>query len=95
MPSYSYQCVQGCTYDAKFEMASVPAEMECRVCGSDARKMITAPYLSRAGEAAFGLMDRAARSASEPEVVSRIPQQGRKRTQPITSNPIHQKLPRD
>lgn len=95
MPSYSYRCTAGCIYDARFDMAAVPREMECRVCGSEAHKLITAPYLSRAGGSALGLIESSARSAHEPEVVSQLPQQGRKRTQPVTTNPMHQKLPRD
>ncbi|MHA3683900.1 hypothetical protein ACXR2T_04145 [Leucobacter sp. HY1910] len=54
---------------------------------------MTAPHLSGAGTAAFGLVDRAARSAHEPSVVSSLPSTGGKQ-QRYTHNPLHAKLPR-
>ena len=94
MPSYSFQCSAGCRYDARFPMAEVPAEMTCRECGSTARRAITAPHLSAAGNPAFRLLEHTARSAHEPTVVDRLPTQGAPRPQRVTSNPLHAKLPR-
>lgn len=94
MPNYSFRCAQGCAFDAIYPMSEVPSEVECRVCGSSAKRGITAPHLSAAGSAAFGLMDRAAKSAHEPAVVDRIPGRGPGRTQRMTQNPLHAKLPR-
>ena len=93
MPSYSYRCSEGCRFDALYPMAEVPQETDCRVCGALARRSVTAPHLSRAGSSAFQLMDRSAKSASEPEVVSSLPSSGTPR-QRTTSNPLHAKLPR-
>ena len=94
MPSYSFRCVAGCRFDALFSMAEVPGEMACRECGGLARRAITAPHLSGSGSAAFGLVDRAARSAHEPPVVSGLPGADPGRRQPVTRNPLHAKLPR-
>ncbi|UOQ58157.1 zinc ribbon domain-containing protein [Leucobacter allii] len=94
MPSYSFRCSAGCRFDARFAMSEVPAETVCRVCGAEARRTITAPHLSRAGTAAFGLLDRSARSAHEPEVVDRLPARAPGRAQRTTTNPLHAKLPR-
>lgn len=94
MPNYRYTCAEGCQFDALFAMAEVPAELECRSCGAAARRTITAPYLSAAGSAAYGLIDRAATSAHEPAVVSSLPSRGPGTAQPVTRNPLHAKLPR-
>lgn len=94
MPNYRYQCSEGCSFDALFSMADVPEETECRSCGATAQRRITAPHLSGTGSAEFGLIDRAAASAHEPQVVGGLPARGPGRTQPVTRNPLHAKLPR-
>lgn len=94
MPSYSFQCAEGCRFDALYTMSEVPAETVCRVCGGSARRAITAPHLSVAGSSAYRLIDGAARSAHEPAVVDRLPSRGPGRSQPVTTNPLHARLPR-
>ncbi|CAG7599537.1 FmdB family zinc ribbon protein [Leucobacter soli] len=95
MPSYSYRCVEGCRFEAIYPMAEVPQETECRDCGAVARRAITAPHLSVADSSAFRLMDGAARSAHEPEVVTSLPSAaGPARRRSVTHNPLHAKLPR-
>lgn len=81
-------------FDALFSMAEVPQETDCRVCGARARRAVTAPHLSRTGSSAFRLMDRSAKSASEPEVVSSLPPASGRQRQATTRNPLHAKLPR-
>ncbi|QIM16981.1 zinc ribbon domain-containing protein [Leucobacter insecticola] len=94
MPSYSFQCSEGCRFDAMFTMSEVPETAECRACGGVARRAITAPHLSAAGTSAFQLVDHAARSAHEPAVVDRLPGSGSRAPQRVTRNPLHAKLPR-
>lgn len=95
MPSYRFRCAEGCSFDAMFAMAEVPRTTDCRACGaSDARRMITAPHLSATGSAAYGLIERSARSAHEPAVVDRVPTQPGAPRQRSTTNPLHAKLPR-
>ncbi|MBK0420825.1 zinc ribbon domain-containing protein [Leucobacter sp. CSA2] len=94
MPSYSFRCEAGCRYDAMYSMAEVPKTAECRVCGAEARRAVTAPHLSGAGSSAFKLVDSAARSAHEPQVVGSLPTAGPAKRQPVTRNPLHAKLPR-
>ncbi|WP_053382543.1 FmdB family zinc ribbon protein [Leucobacter celer] len=94
MPSYSFQCSEGCRFDALYPMSEVPRETSCRVCGGSAKRAITAPHLSVAGGSAYRLIDDAARSAHEPAVVDRLPARGPGRSQPVTTNPLHAKLPR-
>ena len=92
MPTYSFTCSEGCRFDARYAMAEVPRERECAACGAPARRAVTAPHLSAAGNPAFRLLERTARSAHEPAVVDRLPGSGR--PQAVTRNPLHAKLPR-
>jgi putative FmdB family regulatory protein len=94
MPSYSFVCAAGCSFDALYAMSEVPSSIDCRVCGASAKRAITAPHLSNTGSAAYQLVDHAARSAHEPAVVDRLPGSGAPRPQRVTANPLHSKLPR-
>lgn len=96
MPTYSFRCASGDRFDAHFSLSEVPTSTECPQCREPAERVMTAPHLSSAGSAAFGLIDRSARSAHEPEVVSgRLPGAPRRVGGGVTTNPLHQKLPRD
>ncbi|PRI10679.1 FmdB family zinc ribbon protein [Leucobacter massiliensis] len=94
MPSYAFQCSEGCRFDALYAMSEVPRETDCRRCGAPARRAITAPHLSAAGSSAYGLIEHSARSAHEPAVVDRLPARAPGRAQRVTSHPLHAKLPR-
>ncbi|MGR4010693.1 FmdB family zinc ribbon protein [Leucobacter sp. 1207-22] len=96
MPNYRFRCQAGCEFDALYAMADVPRETQCRSCDGTATRLVTAPHLSGAGSSAYGLIDRAAQSAHEPQVVTGLPSasQGPPKRQPVTYNPLHAKLPR-
>ena len=76
-------------------MADVPDSQGCPQCAADARRSITAPALGTGSTTAMRLLDATNRSASDPAVVSG-PLPGGKRVPgtPVTSNPLHRKLPR-
>lgn len=93
MPSYAFQCSEGCEFDAFYTMAEVPRSRECSDCGATAVRAITAPHLSRTGASAFKLIDGAERSAHEPEVTTALPGRAGSPT-PVSTNPLHAKLPR-
>ncbi|MEE1621737.1 zinc ribbon domain-containing protein [Zafaria sp. Z1313] len=93
MPLYEFRCPEGTSTEASFSMASAPDVVDCPCCGGPARRRMGVPRLSIGGSAAFGLIDRAERSAHEPDVVTSLPGAGR-RAPRYTSNPLHQKLPR-
>lgn len=94
MPLYSFRCPVEHAFDMSFPLADVPGGTACPECGQQARRIPTAPRLSIAGTAAFGAVDRAARSAHEPDVVSAPPSRGPRAPQRVTYDPRHQKLPR-
>ncbi|MFB0834526.1 FmdB family zinc ribbon protein [Arthrobacter halodurans] len=95
MPLYEFRCPEGTTFEASFPMGQAPAELACAQCGEPAGRRISAPRLSVAGSAAFGLIDSTLRSAHEPEVVTGLPGRSRRPATRYTTHPLHQKLPRD
>lgn len=94
MPLYTFKCPSGDQFDAHYSMADVPETLHCPECAQPARRIITGVRLGRTGSAAFQLMDRTSRSAHEPEVVTGLPASQRSGPQPVTTNPLHQKLPK-
>ncbi|HRO28940.1 MULTISPECIES: FmdB family zinc ribbon protein [Micrococcaceae] len=96
MPLYEFRCPEGTVLEASYSMTSVPDAVDCPDCGAPAARRITSVRLSRAGSAAYRLIESSQRSAAEPEVVTALPAAGRKpREGPrYTGNPLHRKLPR-
>jgi putative FmdB family regulatory protein len=95
MPIYEFRCASCADFEQVHPIDSVPDESDCPTCGAPARRRMSAPHLSAVGSAAYGLLDRAARSAVEPEVVTSPPSAHRTgRDQRVTANPLHRKLPR-
>ncbi|OJZ63349.1 zinc ribbon domain-containing protein [Mycolicibacterium diernhoferi] len=68
-----------------------PDVIDCPTCAGPARRMIAAPNLGRSG-AAMALQDATRATADRPAVVTRPSAPGRR--QKVTTNPLHQKLPR-
>ena len=73
-------------------MNARPDAIDCPDCGGPARRMISSPNLGRGPSTAMALQDTTRASADRPAVVSGLPSGGRR--QKITTNPLHQKLPR-
>ncbi|WP_307789286.1 zinc ribbon domain-containing protein [Mycolicibacterium baixiangningiae] len=73
-------------------MAERPDAVDCPACGRPAPRMIGAPHLGRAGSTAMALQDATRATADRPAVVGRPAPAGR--SQKITTNPLHQTLPR-
>ncbi|WP_294569330.1 zinc ribbon domain-containing protein [uncultured Arthrobacter sp.] len=95
MPIYEYSCSQCAAFEVIRPMEAAADVQACPTCGSEARRKISAPHLSKTGTAAFQLIDSTHRSASEPQVVTgTLPSANARRTSPYSSNPLHQKLPR-
>ncbi|MFI8595264.1 FmdB family zinc ribbon protein [Microbacterium sp. NPDC078428] len=95
MPTYTFRCREGDVFEERHSMADVPANAVCPQCAQPAVRLPSAPHLSAAGSSAYGLIDRSARSAHEPEVVrGGLPGAPRRSGGGYTSNPLHRKLPR-
>jgi len=95
VPIYEFRC-DGCArFEQTHPMGAVPDTVDCPTCRAPARRLLSAPHLSAAGSAAFGLLDSTARSAFEPEVVeAALPGRRSAAGAQFSANPLHRKLPR-
>ena len=95
MPIYEFRCADCADFELILPIGTAPDVAACPICQGDARRRITAPHLSRTGSSTYQLIDKANRSAHEPDVVdSTMPGVRTGKTQHYTTNPLHQKLPR-
>ncbi len=93
MPTYVFRCDAGCQFDAFYTMAEVPRQAPCAQCGAAAVRIVTTPHLGRSGTSAYRAIEQSERTAHAPEVTTSIPSAPRKST-PVTTNPLHARLPR-
>lgn len=92
MPVYEFSCPRCGRFDASRPMAAVPDSLDCPACESVSPRVISSVGLSRAGSPAARAIDAAARSATEPQVVTGRP--GPARGTRTTTDPRHRRLPR-
>ncbi|RPA06117.1 FmdB family zinc ribbon protein [Gordonia sp. OPL2] len=94
MPTYVYRCDDVCDdFTQRHPMADIPDAASCPGCGRDARRVIGAPALGAGESSAMRLHDATRSTADSPAVVTNVPGRRRKTT-PVSSNPLHRKLPR-
>ncbi len=94
MPRYVFRCPQGCPdFTEHHPLTAAPDGTACRCCSARARRIIGSPALAAGNGAAMRLHDRTRATADTPAVVSSPPPASRRRT-PVTTNPLHRKLPR-
>ncbi|OBB13522.1 hypothetical protein A5761_20200 [Mycolicibacterium setense] len=73
-------------------MNARPDAIDCPDCGGPARRMIASPNLGRADKSALALHDATRSTADRPAVTTGpLPTT---RRQKVSTNPLHQKLPR-
>lgn len=93
MATYSYRC-DGCGgFDLRMAMGTAVDRVPCPACSAPARRVFTAPMQPRVSAGLAALHSLEERSKHEPPVVDRMSGTPR-RTQPVTRNPLHAKLPR-
>lgn len=94
MPTYTFACGScGERTDQVHPMASIPDEVDCAACGRTARRTIASPRLGVGNTTAMRLQDATRATADTPAVVSSLPGPSRRPT-PVTTNPLHRRLPR-
>jgi putative FmdB family regulatory protein len=91
--TYAYRCPQDGAFDLRAPMGQAPQGAACPTCEDEAPRVFLAPRLGSGRGDLIRAIDRTKASADRPEVVSRLPASGRRGT-PVTSNPLHRKLPR-
>jgi hypothetical protein len=75
-----------------YPMSARPDAIDCPDCRGPARRTVAAPNLGRGASTAMTLQDTTRASADRPAVVAGPPSGTRR--QKVTTNPLHQKLPR-
>ena len=94
MPTYVFRCAQRCVdVEEIHAMATVPTEVVCPVCGASAMRIVGSPALGTGNSPAMRAQDATRATAEAPAVVSSVPG-SRRRATPVTTNPLHRKLPR-
>ncbi|TJY68824.1 zinc ribbon domain-containing protein [Arthrobacter sp. CAU 1506] len=95
MTLYAYACPVCEAVEMNYPIGQAPQEAPCSSCGRLMRRVFSPPRLSVASSSAYKLLDSTAKSAYEPDVVTRksgtTAKSGRSR---FTHNPLHSKLPR-
>ncbi|MEV6002571.1 zinc ribbon domain-containing protein [Streptomyces griseomycini] len=91
MATYEYRCVRCGTFDVKLPIGAAPKTSGCPVCGGAARRVYSAPSLTRTPNAVAAAHAREEQSREAPDVVSEVPPGRRVRRQP---HPALSKLPR-
>ncbi|MGC9665072.1 FmdB family zinc ribbon protein [Planosporangium sp. 12N6] len=96
MATYEYRCPRDGSFDVRSPIGTAAPAVPCPACGDEARRVISAPALARTPRPLAAALDRAARSAEAPEVVSAPPP--RRAASPARParpvNPGHARLPR-
>ncbi len=73
-------------------MATAPADTPCPGCSGQARRRIGAPALGAGNSPGIRVQDATRATADSPDVVRSLP--ASRRRVPVTTNPLHRKLPR-
>ncbi|GAA2611901.1 FmdB family zinc ribbon protein [Actinomadura fulvescens] len=92
MVTYLYRCARCGPFDLALPMGEARPERPCARCDGAARRVFTAPSLSRSGDPLTRAMDAQEASAHEPRLVTAPPPARRRPTPP--ADPRHALLPR-
>ncbi|WP_022871480.1 FmdB family zinc ribbon protein [Yaniella halotolerans] len=96
MPLYDFKCPEGNVFEAFFTMQNKPDSTPCPQCGKEAASLMPAVGPSQGKSTQMRLLDATKATADQPEVVNSISGTRTAKRQPtaITTNPLHQKLPK-
>ncbi|MFI0374010.1 FmdB family zinc ribbon protein [Actinomadura sp. 1N219] len=92
MVTYQYRCARCGPFDLALPMGRARPEERCAQCDGTARRVYTAPSLTRPGAPLTRALDAQAASRHEPQVVTTAPPPERRPAPP--SDPRHALLPR-
>jgi putative FmdB family regulatory protein len=93
VPTYSYSCACG-PFDLLRPMAAAHEQAACPACGKPSPRVFGAPALRHLDPGVRSAVEAGERSAEAPDVVTRMPTTGRRRTARISHDPRHARLPR-
>jgi len=90
---YEFRCREHGAWEELRPLGRAPDDLPCPECGAPARRVITAPRLSRASQGRMRVIEATEASADAPPVVTALPSAPRRRPRAAT-NPALQRLPR-
>ncbi len=93
MAMYAFRCRECGPFDARFPIGTAPEGSPCPDCGRSSSRVITAPGIGNRRNPYRSTVERTMASADAPQIVSSLPG-GSRRAAPVTTNPLHRKLPR-
>jgi putative FmdB family regulatory protein len=92
MAIYGYRCPHCADIEVAFPIGTAAASVPCPDCGATSVRVFSAPMLARTPAAVSAQVQRAERSAAEPEVVTSLPR--RRATGVVAAHPATRQLPR-
>jgi putative FmdB family regulatory protein len=92
MATYRYRCVGCGPFDVIRPIGCALPEEPCEACGDQARRVFTAPMLSRTSAPLARALRAQEASAHGPRVVTEVPQPRRRPAQ--HADPRHTRLPK-
>ncbi|MFF3443906.1 hypothetical protein [Streptosporangium sp. NPDC002721] len=92
MVVYVYRCPCRSEIEVTFPIGTAPAAVPCPGCGATSVRAFSAPMLTRTPAALSSRLERAERSAFEPEVVTSPPR--RRAGGAVVAHPATGRLPR-
>ncbi|WP_204045290.1 FmdB family zinc ribbon protein [Acrocarpospora phusangensis] len=92
MAVYAYRCPNCSEIEVVFPIGTASASASCPDCGATSVRVFSAPMLARTPTALSAQLQRAERSASEPEVVTSPP--SRRGGPKVGVHPATSRLPR-
>ncbi|WP_424535529.1 FmdB family zinc ribbon protein [Sphaerisporangium viridialbum] len=91
MAIYGYRCPHCSDIEVTFPIGTAPAAVPCPDCGATSIRVFSTPMLARTPAAMSAQLQRAERSASEPEVVTSLPP--RRAAGAVAIHPATSRLP--
>jgi putative FmdB family regulatory protein len=95
MAIYEYRCERDGSFEVTRPIGTAPASIACPVCASDAGRVFSAPWSSRANPEVMAALDHEYKTRFEPDVVTSLPPRPKhERTPVLPLTPTLRKLPR-
>lgn len=95
MTVYAFCCDDHGGFEVSAPMGQAGPHRACPDCGRAAARVYAAPMIARPDRGMGAVIDRAERSATEPEVVRSVPgTPPSSRARPSATNPAWRRLPR-
>lgn len=94
MPIYEFLCLQDHRFERLSSLSAAHQDVTCPDCGNVARRVMSRPSLAKVDPAKRRAVETAQQTAEKPEVVSRLPAGQPEKPVPVSTNPLHAKLPR-